>query len=60
MQKNTSRDRKNSDLSEAIKEFSSYLTLGLKKKQCKSSGRTSCGSHTLPIKNGLSMERASC
>ncbi len=31
MKKNTSRDRKNSDLSEAIKEFSSYLTLGLKK-----------------------------
>ena len=35
MKKNTSRDRKNSDLSEAIKEFSSYLTLGLKKNNAK-------------------------
>lgn len=59
MKKNTSQDRKNNNLSEVIKEFSSNLTLGLKKKQCKSSGRTSCGSHTLPIKNGLSMEGAS-
>ena len=35
MKKNTSRDRKNSDLSEAIKEFSSYLTLGFEKNNAK-------------------------
>ena len=35
MKKNTSQDRKNNNLSEVIKEFSSNLTLGLKKNNAK-------------------------
>ena len=35
MQKNTSRSSKNSDLSEAIKEISNHLSLGLNKNNAK-------------------------
>lgn len=67
MQKNTSRSSKNSDLSEAIKEISNHLSLGLNKNNAKVKVeqvveailyrlKTSCQWRQLPIKQFFELD----